>query len=113
METMNHGGSDLLIKLKDVTVCYDDLGRGPVPVLFIHGFPLDKSSWKPQLESLQSTHRVIAYDIRGFGKSTTGKVKASIRLFPDDLISLLDALHIPKITACGLSMGGYILLDAA
>jgi pimeloyl-ACP methyl ester carboxylesterase len=33
-------------------------------------------------------------------------------LFADDLVKMLDALEIPQVIACGLSMGGYILLDA-
>ena len=54
----------------------------------------------------------ISYDIRGFGKSTAGAEKFSIGLFADDLIGLMDALQIDKAVVCGLSMGGYILLNA-
>jgi pimeloyl-ACP methyl ester carboxylesterase len=105
-------GNDQYISMNGVTICYDDLGTGMIPVLFIHGFPFDKSSWQPQMEFLKNTHRVIAYDIRGFGKSTAGNEIASINLFADDLIKLMDALLINKAVACGLSMGGYILLNA-
>ena len=85
---------------------------GHLPILFIHGFPFDKSMWQPQLDFFKSRHRVIAYDIRGFGKSTAGIEKVSISLFADDLIKLMDALQINKAVVCGLSMGGYILLNA-
>lgn len=112
METMQATGSDLKITLGGISICYDDFGKGTIPIIFIHGFPFDKSSWQPQMEFLKSTHRVIAFDIRGFGKSTTDTKKASINLFADDLINLMDALQIHKAIACGLSMGGYILLNA-
>jgi 3-oxoadipate enol-lactonase len=112
METMQIMGNDQYISMNGVTICYDDLGTGMIPVLFIHGFPFDKSSWQPQMEFLKNTHRVIAYDIRGFGKSTAGNEIASINLFADDLIKLMDALLINKAFVCGLSMGGYILLNA-
>jgi pimeloyl-ACP methyl ester carboxylesterase len=105
-------GRDLNIKLNGLTVCYDDLGDGEIPIIFIHGFPFDKTTWHSQLEFFKKTHRVIAYDIRGFGKSTPGKEKASIALFADDLLSFMDALKIKKATVCGFSMGGYILLNA-
>jgi 3-oxoadipate enol-lactonase len=56
--------------------------------------------------------RVITYDIRGFGKSTSGDEKISVSLFADDLVKFMDALQVPKAIVCGLSMGGYILLNA-
>jgi len=112
METVQPQGKDININLKGVTICCDDFGTGDVPVIFIHGFPFDKSSWQPQMEFLKHTHRVLAYDIRGFGKSTAGEENLSISLFADDLVELMDVLQIDKAVACGLSMGGYILLNA-
>ena len=112
METLHAIGKDININLNGVTICYDDFGVGEIPIIFIHGFPFDKSSWQPQMEFLRKTHRVIAYDIRGFGKSTSGQDEQSIRLFADDLVNFMDALEINKAIVCGLSMGGYILLNA-
>lgn len=112
MSPMQKTGNDIDINLNGITVCYDDIGTGMIPIIFIHGFPFDKSSWQPQIEFLKKTQRVIAYDIRGFGKSTAGSVKTTISLFADDLIKLMDALQINKAVVCGLSMGGYILLNA-
>lgn len=112
MKTIKSKGSDILIQVNGVTCCYDDFGEGLIPILFIHGFPFDKSSWQPQMEYFKKTHRVISYDIRGFGKSVSGEDKISMSLFADDLIALMDALQIDKVIACGLSMGGYILLNA-
>jgi 3-oxoadipate enol-lactonase len=109
---MQPTGTNIYVKTKDISVCYDGLGYGDMPMVFIHGFPFSKSSWQPQMDFFKSSHRVIAYDIRGFGKSTSGKEKPSINLLADDLINFLDALEIEKVIACGLSMGGYILLNA-
>ena len=109
---MQATGQDIDIHVNGVTICYDDLGKSKIPLIFIHGFPLDKEMWQPQMQFLKEKHRVIAYDIRGFGKSTLGNDKASIALFADDLVKLMDALEIDKAIVCGLSMGGYILLNA-
>lgn len=109
---MHPTGENILITTAKRTVCYDDHGEGKLPLIFIHGFPFDKSSWQPQMEFLRDRHRVIAYDIRGFGHSMPGDEKFSIVLFADDLIAFMDALEIPKAIVCGLSMGGYILLNA-
>ncbi len=113
MEMLQVTGSDLKIDVNGVTICYDDFGKGTVPVIFVHGFPFNKSSWQPQMEFLKNTYRVLAYDIRGFGKSTAGNEIKSISLYADDLVKFMDALEIEKAIVCGLSMGGYILLNAA
>lgn len=109
---MDKNGTDLEINVNGITICYDDLGAGVIPVIFIHGFPFNKSSWRPQLDFLKETNRVIAYDIRGFGSSSGNDKNLSMALFADDLISFMDALKIKKAIVCGLSMGGYILLNA-
>jgi 3-oxoadipate enol-lactonase len=112
METIIATGTDLNIVFDSQTTCYDDLGTGGTPLIFVHGFPFDKSMWQPQMDCLGKYYRVIAYDIRGFGKSTARNEKASISLFAEDLIKFMDALEINKAVVCGLSMGGYILLNA-
>jgi 3-oxoadipate enol-lactonase len=112
METVNVKAKDIQINVNGTTLCFDDFGVGETPIIFIHGFPFNKSTWQPQMAFFQKTHRVIAYDIRGFGASLAGKEKASITLFADDLVRFMDALEIEKAIVCGLSMGGYILLNA-
>jgi 3-oxoadipate enol-lactonase len=102
----------LNIQVDNVHVCYEDYGNNEPVVIFIHGFPFDKSSWQPQMDFLKTFNRVIAYDIRGFCRSTTEDMKASIDLFAADLIGLMDALEIKQAVICGLSMGGYIALNA-
>ena len=112
MEKHTTADNDLLIELDTVTLSYTDFGKGEVPVIFIHGFPFNKNMWQPQMEVLKETHRVIALDLRGFGNSLSNKEDLSITLFADDLILFMDALKIRKAVLCGLSMGGYIVLNA-
>jgi 3-oxoadipate enol-lactonase len=109
---MNRKGSDLKIEANGITMSYDDFGHSSIPVILIHGFPFNKSSWQPQIDFLQMTKRVIAYDIRGFGNSSVNDDEVSMDVFADDLIKLMDALKIEKSIICGLSMGGYIVLNA-
>ncbi|MCL6260131.1 alpha/beta hydrolase [Aquiflexum sp. TKW24L] len=111
MKSENKGG-DLTIAVSNFHMSYDEMGEGSIPVIFLHGFPFDKSMWAEQMEFLKSSYRVIALDTRGFGKSTDEESELSIEMFGDDLISFLDALYIEKAVVCGLSMGGYITLNA-
>lgn len=105
-------GSDLTIAVSNFHMSYDEMGEGNIPVIFLHGFPFDKSMWAGQLEFLKSSYRVIAVDIRGFGKSTDEESDFSIDMFAEDLIAMMDELYIEKAVVCGLSMGGFIVLNA-
>jgi 3-oxoadipate enol-lactonase len=110
---MRKSGKNIRITANNITVSYTDEGPDNVPVvIFIHGFPFNKGMWNKQLESLEGNFRVIAYDVRGHGNSDSGTDDFSIELFVNDLIVLMDTLQIKKTILCGLSMGGYIALNA-
>lgn len=106
-------GKNLKITVNNLTIRYNDEGPDDAGVIiFIHGFPFNKSMWNTQVEALENNYRVISYDIRGHGGSDAGEGDFSIELFVNDLLSLMDALKIDKAILCGLSMGGYIALNA-
>ena len=109
---MRTQGNELLIIANGTSICYNDLGEGTLPLIFFHGFPFNKSSWDPQMNQLKKAHRVLSFDLRGYGKSETGSERFSMDLFADDLVAFMDALKIEQAIVCGLSMGGYILLNA-
>jgi len=99
--------------INNLFVSYTDEGeKGSSVIIFIHGFPFNKSMWNLQVESLKDNYRLITYDIRGHGSSDPGNEVFSIELFVNDLISLMDNLKIDNAILCGLSMGGYIALNA-
>lgn len=81
-------------------------------IIFLHGFPFNKNSWKFQLESLEDNVTGIAIDIRGHGLSTSGHGFFSIDVFAKDLEAFMDKLELEKAILCGVSMGGYIALRA-
>jgi 3-oxoadipate enol-lactonase len=105
-------GYDLMININNFNLSYDDVGEGSTPIVFLHGFPFDKTMWQEQLDYLKATYRVIACDIRGFGKSTDEESHLGMDLFANDLILFIDKLGLEKVIICGLSMGGYIALNA-
>ena len=110
---MRNPGKNIKIIVNNLTVSYNDEGPDDAPVIvFIHGFPLNKSMWDAQVEELENNYRVIAYDIRGHGVSDSGSEDFTIDLFVSDLLGLMEALKIDKTVLCGFSMGGYIALNA-
>ncbi|MBK9254077.1 MAG: alpha/beta hydrolase [Saprospiraceae bacterium] len=100
------------VQVDDFTANFNEIGSGSKTILFLHGFPFDKSSWDKQLNFLEKKgYKTFALDIRGFGNSTSGTKTFSIDRFADDLIQFMDLKGIKKAVVCGLSMGGYILLN--
>lgn len=92
----------------DVTLGVDVRGDGPA-VLFIHGFPLDRTIWKHQVSTLSGWRR-IAPDLRGLGSSDVARTY-SMAAYADDMVRLLDRLRIQKAVVAGLSMGGYVAFE--
>lgn len=80
-----------------------------LPLLLVHGFPLDHTMWQSQAGALAREAFVMAPDLRGFGASDAGGESVSMEDFADDLAALLDARAVKApVVFCGLSMGGYI-----
>lgn len=91
-------GNDLYVK---------DWGSGR-PVVLIHGWPLSADSWDPQAVALaEAGYRVIAYDRRGFGRSSQPWDGYDYDSLTDDLADVMKAAEIgPDATLVGFSMGG-------
>ena len=68
-------------------------GQG-TPLVLVHGFPLDHSMWQGQLAGLAGDCRVIAPDMRGFGKSDVTAGTVTMAQMADDVAALLDSLAI-------------------
>jgi 3-oxoadipate enol-lactonase len=96
------------VPLDDIDLAVEDRGAGSV-LLLVHGFPLDHTMWRAQIDEFSQHYRVLAPDLRGCGASGLGGGEVTMRRYADDLAVLLERLGIrDKIVYCGLSMGGYI-----
>lgn len=86
---------------------YEAAGSGP-SVLLIHAGVADHRMWDPTFNVLSKDHRVIRYDARGYGKTTTEDTEFSNR---QDIVDLLNHLGVDKTTVVGISRGGQIAID--
>jgi 3-oxoadipate enol-lactonase len=88
------------IHLPGVTIGYDDSGDQPAAsnptILLIHGYPLSRKLWLPQMIDLAGSARLLSPDLRGFGESDATPGSYSMELLADDCITFLD------------NLGGYI-----
>jgi 3-oxoadipate enol-lactonase len=95
-------------RIHDFTMAIEVAGHG-IPLLLVHGFPLDKTLWELQINDLTNTARVIAPDLRGHGASDPVTGEYTMDLLADDCSALLEDLQVKDpAVVCGLSMGGYI-----
>ncbi len=89
-----------------IDIAYDDVGTG-LPIVFIHGFPHNRTLWAPQLGGLMARARCVAPDLRGFGESEIHG-PYTMDSYADDVVAVLDSLQIDRAVIAGLSMGGYV-----
>ena len=72
-----------------------------------HGYPLSSASWEKQVPVLlDAGYRVIAYDRRGFGKSSQPTVGYNYDTFAEDLHHVVQHLKLKHFALVGFSMGG-------
>src|SRR5947207_1545250 len=102
------GHQPIRVPVGDGELAVDVRGEG-VPVLFVHGFPFDRTVWRHQLAALSRVRR-IAPDLRGVGGSGVppGADGYSLTRYADDLAAVLDALGVRQAVVCGLRTGGYV-----
>lgn len=83
-----------------------DWGSGQ-PVILIHGWPLSSDSWDDQAMALaEAGYRAIAYDRRGFGRSSQPWKGYDYDTLADDLASVIEQTGAHDAVLVGFSMGG-------
>jgi pimeloyl-ACP methyl ester carboxylesterase len=84
-----------------------------LPLVLIHGYPLDHTMWYGVIASLGGGVRTIAPDLRGFGRAAPAEGEPSIEAMADDVLELLKGEKIERAVIAGMSMGGYVALAMA
>jgi pimeloyl-ACP methyl ester carboxylesterase len=98
--------------IHDCRRAFRQAGQGP-PVLLLHGLGDSSATWAALLPELARTHRVIAPDLLGHGRSDTPRGDYSIPAHANDLRDLLDALRLRRATVIGHSLGGGLAMQLA
>jgi pimeloyl-ACP methyl ester carboxylesterase len=107
---------------------FDEAGHGPA-IVFLHGFPFNRSMWHEQIEFLGARgYRAVAPDLRGLGVSDKlqfvvdaggepnrqAEARRTIVTMDEmarDVAALMDQLEIESAVVCGLSMGCYVAFE--
>lgn len=86
---------------------YDVRGAGD-PLVLIHSGIANLRLWDDQVNAFATRHRVIRYDVRGYGKTPH---PPGTFAHHDDLRALLDQLGVNRSAVLGCSIGGAIAID--
>lgn len=100
------------LNVNGIDLAYDRRGNG-MPLVLLHGYPLDRHAWDPLIPHLEGKFDLILPDLRGFGQSSTVDSQYSMDDFASDIAGLLDHLGIENAAIAGHSMGGYVALAFA
>ncbi|OHV80685.1 hypothetical protein ORS3428_27830 [Mesorhizobium sp. ORS 3428] len=94
----------------NVRLHYIAAGSGP-PIVFLHGFPDHGLGWRRQIEALEGKYRIVAPDLRGFGRSDAPQGHANYTLLPclvEDVLAVLAAEGLSQASVVGHDWGGMI-----
>jgi pimeloyl-ACP methyl ester carboxylesterase len=100
------------ITANEITIGYDALGHGE-PLVLVHGGWSDRHNWDPVVADLARSHRVIAYDRRGHGRSERPAAPPARTEQEADLAALIEALGCGPAHIAGTSFGASIALGVA
>jgi len=99
-------------KVNGINIAYERRGRGE-PLVLIHGYPLDGTTWNKVASLLENDFDLIILDLRGMGQSDSVNEFYTIADIASDIAGLLDHLKVQKAFIAGHSMGGYVALAFA
>jgi len=108
------GVSETYAELPGVRIWFRDSSSGGVPVVFVHAATGSSRVWEYQFPAFSAAgYRVIAYDRRGYGRSTIDPAGVQPGTGADDLLALVNHLRVERFHLVGTAAGGGIALDFA
>ena len=90
-------------------IYYEERGKGET-ILLLHGHSLDRRMWDEQWRLFSKRHHVVRMDFRGYGRSTEQREDLQMTHL-DDVLTLMDSLHVQQAHVVGLSMGAFVAGD--
>jgi len=106
-------GDRATVHNNNVNIAYIDTGINDTTLLFVHGWAINKSYWKDQMDQFGDRYRVVAIDLPGFGQSGKNRNNWDTKNYASDVDSVIKQLDLKKVILVGHSMAGDIVLQSA
>lgn len=93
----------------DVVHMHYEVTGGNLPVLVLsNSLGTDVALWEAQMDAFSSRFRVLRYDSRGHGETSTPPGPYTVDQLGQDVLHLLDKLSLERVHFCGVSLGGVV-----
>jgi pimeloyl-ACP methyl ester carboxylesterase len=99
-------------KIVEMEIYYEEHGQGP-PLIMVLGLGQDIATWGFQISEFSNSLRVIVFDNRDSGKSSSCSENYSTETMALDVLGLMDYLGMDSTHLLGTSMGGMIAQQVA
>lgn len=96
-----------------VPIHYQVRGEGEPTLVLLHGWMNPMEIWGRHPETLSATHRVVAIELAGHGRSGRDRSEWTMDAFGQDVVAVVDALGLDPVVLVGFSMGAIAALEAA
>lgn len=94
-----------------VTIHYEITGGGDTTLLFLHGWAIDMSYWKQQVNAFNDNYQVVTVDHAGHGQSVGRHASWSPQRLGKDIAQTIEQLGLERVILIGHSMSGTIMLE--
>jgi pimeloyl-ACP methyl ester carboxylesterase len=102
-----------VVDVRGVELAYGIDGAGDETLVLVNGLADTKETWDLQLGAFAERYRVVTYDNRGVGESSTAPGPYTTAQMAGDLEGLVDTLELDRFHLLGVSMGGMIAQEYA
>lgn len=99
--------------INNISIYYEQHGEGTDDLILIGGLSSDHQVWKSTLRHFSTHFRILIFDNRGAGKSSTPDYPYTTEMMAQDVLQLMDLLGIKRAHVLGHSMGGCIAQQIA
>ncbi len=96
-----------------VELVAEQAGNGPITLVFVHGWGINRSYWNAQVNALRNSYRIVTIDLAGFGESGKNRQDWTVEAYEKDLSYLMEKMELEKVVLIGHSMSGAIVLETA
>ncbi len=103
----------MFVTSKDgVEIYYEVTGAGAATLVFVHGWLGNVRWWDAQRDAFTTTHRIVALDLAGHGRSGRTRTRWSAEAYAEDIIAVVNAIDAPRVVLVAHSMSGAYAVAA-
>ena len=106
-------GKQTAVSADGIEIAFSVEGKGSPALVFVHGWCLDRTSWRNQVPEFAKSFTVVTVDLGGHGESGLGRKDWTVAAFGKDVAAVVEKLGLERVILIGHSMGGAVIAETA